>query len=261
MFERIPVSLRLDTEAEYYTEVVAPLKSNRELSGFLVTVLKAYHASEDVRASLAPFLDENIEVVSTFERVLEAIDTISATHSKSAAITNMISDQHKELFDKLAGQAGYVRQDMLPHESDNSSPNLVEMKLGSRSAESDSSVQSVTYNQNPTTIVEETGTPSSDQPSMSSPDNGENISTSGSPVPTVPSFVLFEEENLEPNDSESHPISSDDSESQKSPAFAPTLSLPTLSDDEDELLEEVQEVAQSNKPSSFGKAFNSIKKK
>lgn len=88
---RVPVSLKFDTEAEFYNNFVLDLKENKQLSDFAVNMLKAYYEHDEVKAALAPY----IESTNPFAEARLQLERIQLQHTKNIMTTTMMA-QHTQ---------------------------------------------------------------------------------------------------------------------------------------------------------------------
>ena len=84
VIERLPVCLRFDKNDEFYKEFVIPLKQTRELSGFIVKLLKTYYDQENV----AKAVDEVLEDESPFAAMHESLEKIAELNMNNQMAIN-----------------------------------------------------------------------------------------------------------------------------------------------------------------------------
>lgn len=87
--ERIPVSLKLEIDQDYYTDFVVPKRDAKELSPFIVDLLKAYYYDESVRTVVDDYIYNN----SVSSEALRQLDRIKAQHSRSVMTTSILEGQ------------------------------------------------------------------------------------------------------------------------------------------------------------------------
>lgn len=84
VIERLPVCLRFDKNDEFYKEFVIPLKQTRELSGFIVKLLKTYYDQKDV----AKAVDDVLEEESPFAAMHESLEKIAELNMNNQMAIN-----------------------------------------------------------------------------------------------------------------------------------------------------------------------------
>ena len=96
---RIPVSLKIETDSSFYTDFVAVMRDNKELSEFIVNIMRAYyehpHIKEQVDAVLFEYTPEG--------KIFKQIERIHASLSKSLAVTGMLRNQVSNTQEVLQG--------------------------------------------------------------------------------------------------------------------------------------------------------------
>lgn len=71
--DRIPVCLKFEKDDEFYTEFVVPLRQNRELSSFIIKLLRTYYEKEAVSKAI----DDVLEEESPFAAIRESIEKLA----------------------------------------------------------------------------------------------------------------------------------------------------------------------------------------
>lgn len=84
VIERLPVCLRFDKNDEFYKEFVIPLKQTRELSGFIVKLLKTYYDQKDV----AKAVDDVLEEESPFATMHESLEKLAELNMNNQMAIN-----------------------------------------------------------------------------------------------------------------------------------------------------------------------------
>lgn len=87
--ERIPVSLKVDTESDFFIELLGPLRDSRGLSEFILGLMKAYHEDLALRDLVDNYNNQN----SSSAALARQIERITVEHQKSVALTSMVASQ------------------------------------------------------------------------------------------------------------------------------------------------------------------------
>lgn len=82
METRIPVSLKFETEDELYYSLIEPMRANKKLSPFIVSLLSAYFKNEQIRELIDEFISTNDSV----ERIRSHIQRIAELQGKNVRL-------------------------------------------------------------------------------------------------------------------------------------------------------------------------------
>jgi hypothetical protein len=102
--ERIPVSLKIDTESEFFIELLGPLRDSKGLSEFILNLMKAYHEDHVLRDLANSFSNQN----SSRASLSSQLDRIASEHQKSIGLTHMLTEQVSQTRAMAAGQADNI---------------------------------------------------------------------------------------------------------------------------------------------------------
>lgn len=94
---RIPVSLKFDKNSSFYREFVAPKRESRELSEFIVNLMRVYYENDRLRVAL----DEAIDELTPFGKIKKQLERIHLEHSKVLMTTAVLSSQVSQMIDKV----------------------------------------------------------------------------------------------------------------------------------------------------------------
>lgn len=86
--ERIPVSLKVDVDSEFYTDFFEGLKANRTLSSFIMTLLEAYFQDKSIKKAINSVISKTESSTS----LREQLDRIERNNNQNIMTSNMLSD-------------------------------------------------------------------------------------------------------------------------------------------------------------------------
>ncbi len=85
------MSLKFEKD-DFYHKFIIPMKHDRDLSAFVVNLLRLFYANDAVKKEYASFMG----LVDPFEAINRQLDRISLEHSKTVMSTEALKDYVKE---------------------------------------------------------------------------------------------------------------------------------------------------------------------
>lgn len=101
MIKRLPISLKFEDTEEFYTDFIEPKKDDRELTSFIMDLLKAYYYNEDIRMMVDSYIIEQ----NPFIKIHEQLQKITMQHKRHTNAINMLKDYNSTEMKKLNSQA------------------------------------------------------------------------------------------------------------------------------------------------------------
>lgn len=89
---RIPVSLKCDTDTEFYNDFILDMKENRTLAGFIIDILRAYYEDDAVRDAV----NKTVEIYNPYTEIRQRVQNIQMEHMKTMMATSMLSDHTQQ---------------------------------------------------------------------------------------------------------------------------------------------------------------------
>lgn len=101
---RIPVSLKIEDEGDFY-DFVLSLRDSKELSSFIIDLLKVYFDNKDIKDKI----DSVLNIYNPFEELKERLLKIQLEHSKAVMATSLLDNKIKDVVTKI--EDGIVEED------------------------------------------------------------------------------------------------------------------------------------------------------
>lgn len=268
-FIRIPVSLKVETDSDFYTEFVSVKRDNKELSEFIVNIMRVYYENDHIKEQVDALMLEHTPEGKLFKQ----IERIHAELSKSMATTSMLKHQ--------VNQTQEVAREGIESLSTPTTPTALPVpdEVSQRLDQHDKALSDIggkldfliSAIQQGTNLVNIAQNPNSgvvQSPTMSNYVNGA-VSNEAQPKPAESAVPVSQQPILESNDEENLGVinptlgipSPSPQVSQQKPAVAP----PVFEDEEPiaagvTIETEEEEEARPKVPATFAKLAKSIKK-
>jgi hypothetical protein len=264
---RIPVSLKLDTETEFYNDFFLDMRENHTLSSFIVNILTAYYENDDIRI----IVDKHLDLLSPFAPILQQLDRINNEHTKAMMVTSMASHSLKNVHSKLSEEVNSEGLSLLEKEE-------LDPELSGRVEKIEKALPDIADKLNTLLLAIQSGGFSQNQGTLPISQPTVSISLEEAPkvlnneqmlqLPTIPNVTPQVIELPTINSSENNQPSLTDTIIQSSPntvsveiqseSAEKVSTVPTVISTE-QVAESVAEPVRV-KPASFGKAAKSIRK-
>ena len=93
--KRIPISLKVDETEEFYSEFIERKKEDKELTTFILDILKAYYHDEKIKALVDNYIIEQNPFISIYEQ----LQKIKMQHKRHANAVSMLGDYTEKALD------------------------------------------------------------------------------------------------------------------------------------------------------------------
>lgn len=98
---RIPVSLKVEDNGDFY-DFVLSLRDSKELSSFIIDLLKIYFDNKEVKDKV----DAILNIYNPFTELKERLLKIQLEHSKAVMATNLLDNKIKSVVEKIEDNNG-----------------------------------------------------------------------------------------------------------------------------------------------------------
>lgn len=131
-FIRIPVSLKVDIDSDFYKDFILPLREDRRLSDFIEKLLLAYYEDDGIKE----LVDNRIMASSSASFIREQLERIHMEHLKNIMTTKMLKQQVEKtkmfVEGAIAGDEGDIEIKLLSRVSEVGEGKEVETGLNER---------------------------------------------------------------------------------------------------------------------------------
>lgn len=110
MIKRLPISLKFEDTEEFYSDFIEQKKDDKELTSFIMDLLKAYYYNEDIRMMIDSYIIEQ----NPYIKIHEQLQKITMQHKRHANAISMLSDYNSKEMERVNSKAEekqYNKQD------------------------------------------------------------------------------------------------------------------------------------------------------